>query len=300
MRIYARASCLFHTFSKPKPSVGLRYVANLSTLKDIRSELQQHQSGSVDLVKDTDTAIAVLTLNNAGRKNAMSGSMMVELADHVTTLEEWTEGKGVIVTGADNTFCSGGDLRTMAAILNPRDGQRMSLFMQDTLSRLHALPLISLALLQGATLGGGAEMATACDFRVMTPNAKVAFVQMKMGVTTGWGGATRLVRLLGRRTALDLLCSGRQMDAQTAYSLGFIDHVLEKDTDASLDEAKAFLQDQYCRGPSQLVRAVKEMTTGMEESPSLSEALDYERTVFASFWGGELHKTALGKNIRHT
>ena len=104
---------------------------------------------------------------------------MVELADHVTELSQWEDGKGLILRGVDNTFCSGGDLTTVSAILNSRDGDRMSQFMHDTLTRLHALPLVSVALLQGVALGGGAELTTACDVRVMTKTAKLGFVQVR-------------------------------------------------------------------------------------------------------------------------
>ncbi|KAK7487538.1 hypothetical protein BaRGS_00021240, partial [Batillaria attramentaria] len=281
---------------------GTRHASSVAaTLQDIRSQLMRYQAGTVELTKDSDTGIAVLTLNNPGKKNALSGSMMVELADHVTALGQWKEGKGVILTGADNAFCSGGDLKTVAAILNSHDGERMSEFMHDSLTRLHALPLISLALLQGVALGGGAELATACDFRVMTPKAKVGFVQVKMGVTTGWGGATRLFKLLGRRRALDLLSSGRLLDTEEAHSIGFADHIiLSHAGDTSLEEAKTLLQDQYCCGQVQLVRAVKRMVTKLEASQTLSDALEHERTIFASFWGGELQKAALEKNIKHS
>ena len=109
----------------------------------------------------------------------LPGSMMVELADHVTELSQWQEGKGLILRGAENTFCSGGDLTTVSAILNSQDGDRMAQFMHDTLTRLHNLPLVSVALVQGMALGGGAEMAVACDVRVMTDSARVGFVQVR-------------------------------------------------------------------------------------------------------------------------
>lgn len=103
---------------------------------------------------------------------------MVELADHVTDLGNWKEGRGLILRGANNTFCSGADLTTVSSILTSQDGARMSLLMHDTLTRLHALPLVSMALLQGVTVGGGAEIATACDIRTISSGAKVGFVQV--------------------------------------------------------------------------------------------------------------------------
>ncbi|XP_070196391.1 ethylmalonyl-CoA decarboxylase-like [Littorina saxatilis] len=282
---------------------GLRTVESVrqlsSQLAEIREQLGQYRAGSVDLTKNNDTGVAIITLNNPQRKNALSGSMMVELADHVTDLSQWQAGKGLLLRGAEGTFCSGGDLTTVSAILTSSDGDRMSRFMHDTLSRFHALPLMSVALLEGVALGGGAELATACDLRVMTDSARVGFVQVKMGVTTGWGGATRLYRLLGRHKTLALLCSGKLMTADQALALGFAQDVIP-DQPLTGDAVEALLLDRYVRGPVPLVRAVKEMVVGIENSASLKDALDLERNVFASVWGGEAQKAALQNNIKHS
>ncbi|XP_052363489.1 ethylmalonyl-CoA decarboxylase isoform X1 [Oncorhynchus keta] len=87
--------------------------------KEIREKLQAFPGGSIDLVKQ-ESGIAVLTVNNPARMNAFSGSMMVELEERVSQLEEWTEGKGLIIHGAAGTFCSGSDLNAVRAISNPQ------------------------------------------------------------------------------------------------------------------------------------------------------------------------------------
>uniref|UniRef100_A0A8C8DK32 Ethylmalonyl-CoA decarboxylase n=1 Tax=Oryzias sinensis TaxID=183150 RepID=A0A8C8DK32_9TELE len=110
--------------------------------EEIKEKLLAFPGGSIDLLKQ-DSGIAVLTINNPPRMNAFSGAMMVDLEEKVTQLENWTDGKGVIVQGAAQTFCSGSDLNAVRAML----------------------PLISVALVEGNALGGGAELTTACDFR---------------------------------------------------------------------------------------------------------------------------------------
>lgn len=117
--------------------------------------------------------------------------MMMELWRIMKTLEEWKEGKGIILHSVGDVFCSGGDLNTVRKIANPDDGYKMAILMHETLTRLHQLPLISVALVQGKALGGGAELATACDFRLFTSKGEIGFVQGRMGVVTGWGGGTR-------------------------------------------------------------------------------------------------------------
>ncbi|XP_010705645.1 ethylmalonyl-CoA decarboxylase isoform X4 [Meleagris gallopavo] len=134
----------------------------------IKKKLQQFAGGSVNLSKE-HSGIGILTLNNSRLMNAFTGTMMLELQERVTELENWKDGKGLIICGAGNTFCSGSDLNAVKAISNSQDGMNMCMFMQNTLTRLMRLPLISIALVQGKALGGGAELTTACDFRFWQP-----------------------------------------------------------------------------------------------------------------------------------
>uniref|UniRef100_A0A673CVJ7 Ethylmalonyl-CoA decarboxylase 1 n=2 Tax=Sphaeramia orbicularis TaxID=375764 RepID=A0A673CVJ7_9TELE len=103
--------------------------------EEIREKLQAFPGGSIDLHKQ-ESGIAVMTINNPSRMNAFSGSMMVDLEERVTQLENWTDGKGIIVLGAAGTFCSGSDLNAVRAISNPQDGMKMCMFMQNALTRL--------------------------------------------------------------------------------------------------------------------------------------------------------------------
>uniref|UniRef100_A0A8D2PTK6 Ethylmalonyl-CoA decarboxylase n=1 Tax=Zosterops lateralis melanops TaxID=1220523 RepID=A0A8D2PTK6_ZOSLA len=154
----------------------------------IKKKLQQFSGGSINLSKE-DNGIGILTLNNPKLMNAFTGTMMVELQERVTELENWKDGKGLIIHGASNTFCSGSDLNAVKELSNSQDGMNMCMFMQNTLTRLMRLPLISVALVQGKAFGGGAELTTACDFRLMTPGSEIRFVHKHMGLVPGWGGA---------------------------------------------------------------------------------------------------------------
>uniref|UniRef100_A0A8C6ZYJ6 Ethylmalonyl-CoA decarboxylase 1 n=2 Tax=Nothoprocta perdicaria TaxID=30464 RepID=A0A8C6ZYJ6_NOTPE len=101
----------------------------------IKKKLQQFAGGSINLSKEED-GIGILTLNNPRLMNAFTGTMMIELQEKVTELENWKDGKGLIVRGAGNTFCSGSDLNAVKAISNSEDGMNMCMFMQNTLTRL--------------------------------------------------------------------------------------------------------------------------------------------------------------------
>lgn len=116
---------------------------------------------------------------------------MVDFRDCVEELEKWQEGKAVILCGRYGNFCSGGDLDFARSTGTPEAGARMSTWMQDALMRLQRLPLISVCLIEGSALGGGAEISVSCDYIIAAENMRFGFVHGKMGIITAWGGATR-------------------------------------------------------------------------------------------------------------
>lgn len=155
-------------------------------LTRIRNEFSSFGSGQLDLDLDNEEGIAVLTINNYAKRNSFSGKMIAQFDSVLKDLESWSTGKAVIVRGCDGFFSSGGDLTTVSAIINdPDGGRRMNLLMQNNFLRLQRLPLITLALVEGKAIGGGAETTTACDFRMMTPSAEIGFVHVRMGITAG-------------------------------------------------------------------------------------------------------------------
>ncbi|KAJ8013401.1 hypothetical protein DPEC_G00052880 [Dallia pectoralis] len=266
--------------------------------EEIREKLLAFPGGSVDLVKQ-DSGIAVLTVNNPSRMNAFSGSMMVELEERVGQLEGWMEGKGLVVQGAAGTFCSGSDLNAVRAISSPQDGVKMCMFMQNTLTRLLRLPLFSVALVEGRALGGGAELTTACDFRLMSPGSVIQFVHKHMGLVPGWGGATRLVGIVGSQNALRMLGGSLKVDPEMGLQTGLADGVLE----GSPAEACAFLQAErwltcYTQGPAPVIRAIKKVVMSGRELP-LEASLRAERDVFGTLWGGPANLQVLASKTKH-
>ncbi|XP_069743072.1 ethylmalonyl-CoA decarboxylase isoform X2 [Narcine bancroftii] len=248
---------------------------------DIKGKLEQLHGGSIDLRKDQN-GIATMTINHPERMNAFSGTMMLDFRDKVEELEHWTNGKGLILRGANNTFCSGSDLRAVKAILNPEC----------------RLPLISIALVQGKALGGGAEVATACDFRLMTSGSEIRFVHKLVGLVPGWGGATRLIKLIGYRNALKLLSSAQRVDPAMGLNIGLIDEILvSSNEEGSLQEAHNWL-NQYVRGSSQVIRAIKNVVVSGREL-SQEESLKNEKIIFGTLWGSPGNLKALAQGIKY-
>lgn len=261
--------------------------------EEVKKKLEQFPGGSIDLQKE-DNGIGILTLNNPSKMNAFSGVMMLQLLEKVIELENWTEGKGLIVRGAKNTFSSGSDLNAVRALGTPEDGMALCMFMQNTLTRLMRLPLISVALIQGWAVGGGAEFTTACDFRLMTPESEIRFVHKEMGIIPSWGGATRLVEIIGSRQALKVLGGALKLDAKKALNIGMAEEVLKSsDETECLEEAREWLK-QFIKGPPEVIRALKKSVSSGKEL-CFEEALQNERDLVGTVWGGPANKEAVAK-----
>lgn len=220
---------------------------------------------------------------------------MVDLHDIVCDLETWKSGKGLIIYGSEGTFCSGGYLGTVKAISNPEDGYRMATLMHDSVLRLRNLPLVSVTLITGKAIGGGAELILASDFRLMSPSSEIRFVEAKMGVGTGWAGGTLLQRLIGHRTALDLLLTGRKISPDEALVLGLADDIVEdKDGDDDrilVNRAVEWLDQRIGGYHHSVVQTVKGIVA--------CDDFEVEKNVFAATWGGVAQTNALKKNLKH-
>lgn len=157
----------------------------------IQSHLSRFGGGEVIFSKEYFyKGLAVIYFNNPTKKNALSGKMMVELRRCVLELEQWQEGKAVLLCGQKDNFCSGADLDIARQTGTPKEAFQLSTWMLDTLERLKKLPLFSICLIQGPSLGGAAEIAIHCDFIIAVENVRFGFVQGKIGISTAWGGGT--------------------------------------------------------------------------------------------------------------
>lgn len=280
---------------RARNAFGVRPLATLPD--DLRSKFLGLKGGSIQLTKDDHTGIAELQFSNPSKRNSFSGEMMVKLHDAVAELRSWKEGKGLVFhSGGGSVFCSGGDLDMMKALNTPEQGAQMATIMHAALMGLRDLPLISVALVEGRALGGGAELTTACDFRILVPGAEIQFVQVRMGLIPGWGGITRLVRLLGPSEALKLISSGRKISAEEALELGLADDILQS-YESPLLEAKKWL-GRYIAGDAHVVRTLKETIVRSRELSTV-DSLREELKLFSTVWSGPANREALKRNIKH-
>lgn len=233
--------------------------------------------------------IAILTVNRPDVRNALNWEAMHNLQAAITQLEDVSDLRAVIVTGAGGrAFISGGDVRDLHKDASEDAGLRQHDLMAGTLDRLAGLPVPVIAAMEGATRGGGCEVALACDMRVASEEATIGFAQIGMGVTPGWGGAGRLTALVGSARAFDLLLTGRVLDAKAALEIGLLDRLTE--AGKALKEART-LAERIALQPPLAVRGIKEVLHGYRTMP-LDAARARERSVFAMLWATEDHAEA--------
>ena len=157
--------------------------------------------------------VALLTVDRPEVRNALNPGAMAEFAAAVERAHALPGLLALIVTGAGKAFISGGDVAELRTVTTEADAEKMITLMGNALDRLAALPCLTIAAMEGPARGGGCEIALACDWRVAAEDADLGFVQIRLGITTGWGGASRLYRLVGYPCALDLLTLGRVLSA---------------------------------------------------------------------------------------
>lgn len=170
--------------------------------------------------------IATVTVNRADVLNALSAQTIREL-DHVLATAAADDAVRVLIlTGAgEKSFVSGADIAELASV-DPTAGTRTAEFGQSTFRRLETMGKPSIAAINGYALGGGCELAMACTIRIASDNAKIGLPEVTLGVIPGYAGTQRLPRIVGRGMAMDLILTGRAIDAAEAQRIGLVSQVV--------------------------------------------------------------------------
>jgi enoyl-CoA hydratase len=171
---------------------------------------------------------ALIRINRPDALNALSFELVGDLA---AAIDEVAAGdaRALLITGAGTkAFCAGADIGELAGrtLIETKRGAERG---QTMLERLEHLPMPSVAIVNGYAFGGGLELALACTFRLVTPNAKVALPEIKLGLIPGYGGTQRLPRVIGQARALEMILTGKAIDAQTALAWGLASRLVEGD-----------------------------------------------------------------------
>jgi enoyl-CoA hydratase len=241
--------------------------------------------------------VTILTINRPEARNALSLEMMRAFADAVAGLERDSQLRAVVLTGAgDEAFCSGGDLVELSGYPSEDDARMMIGIMSEALLKLERLPVLVIAAVNGYALGGGAEIAVACDLRVVDENARMGFVQIRNGLTPGWGAGQRLLRLVGYARAMELLLSGQLLSAAELKTIGLVNRVVPR----GQTRAEAIsMAERIAASPPEVVGGIKRLLqAGLTET--YERALQIEQAIFPPLWAAEPHVQAVEQFLSRT
>ncbi|MFD3448032.1 enoyl-CoA hydratase/isomerase family protein [Microbacteriaceae bacterium 4G12] len=246
------------------------------------------------LVERDDLGIVWVTLNRPARRNAVDYDVMNALQAILDEVKEREDDKALVVTGVGEAFCSGGDLQVFHALHTKEEAYTMLKKMGDVLYQLMTLPKPTIALLNGTAVGGGCELATACDYRFAASKASVGFIQGMLAITTGWGGATMLHEKMRHDQAMQLLCSARRFNAKEAQELGFLHEVFLDDEKLS---CKKWIEAMLM--PNAAVQAAyKRVAIRKWEETNVQERMNKEIEECAVLWESDAHHEAVAMFLR--
>ena len=173
-----------------------------------------------------DEDVAILKINRPEVLNALDKEVAAELYTAIDIAGADDKIKVIIITGAgERSFCAGGDIRYVANI-DPIEAERYATFMHGLLNKMENLEKPVIAAINGYALGGGCQLALACDIRIASSNAKIGQTEVTIGVPPGWGGTQRLSRIVGPAKAKELIYTGKMITAKEAEGIGLVNKVV--------------------------------------------------------------------------
>jgi enoyl-CoA hydratase len=222
------------------------------------------------LLDQTDN-IAILTMNQPKSFNVFSLEVQKEFLEVLNEIEKNEQIKGLIITGAGSAFAAGADIKQMLK-MNKNEAVELSKLGQTVFNKIENLKAITVAAINGAAVGGGCELALACDYRIAAEGTKLGQAEITIGIIPGWGASRRLARIVGLPAARDMIFTGRLLSAEEALNKKLVDHVVSKEK--LLETAKSFLKELLSKSPLILQYAKKALKAGItlpDEQADLKE-----------------------------
>jgi enoyl-CoA hydratase len=231
---------------------------------------------SSTLLFELTDGVCRLTVNRPDKLNALDAIVIAELGDAVTRIETDSAVRAVLVTGAGTkAFVAGADISELSA-QSPMEGQARARAGQAVFRRLERCGKPVIAAVNGFALGGGCELAMACHIRLASQVAKFGQPEVKLGIAPGYGATVRLPRLVGKGRALELLLTGRMIDADEAFRIGLVNRVVP--ADRLLPECEGLIRAILENGPLAVRACLETVEAGLDMA--VDEALLLEANQF--------------------
>ena len=237
-----------------------------------------------------DDGVAVVRLDN-GKVNALSMALLRQLEDAANSLTDDPPG-AVVVTGGDRLFAAGADISEFGG---PDEAERIGDLFLRALGAVAEIPRATIAAVSGVALGGGCELALACDFRIASTRARFGQPEILLGIIPGGGGTQRLPRLIGAARAKEMILTGRPIDADEALRIGLVDEVTEPDAlfDRAMERAA-----QLAKGPvAAHALAKRAIDRGLDIT--LGGGLDLEQQLFVEVFRTDDAQAGIASFLEH-
>jgi len=233
--------------------------------------------------------VALLTINRPEGLNALNTAVLKELSDALDALAEDSDLRVLVVTGAgDRAFVAGADIGEMAE-LTREEAVSFARAGHETMEKLSSFPVPTIAAVNGFALGGGFELALACDLIIASAKARFAFPETGLGITPGFGGTQRLARLVGPMVACDLIFTGRRLNAEQALALGVVTEIADPESllERVLEIAHAIAE----KAPAAIRNAKSAIYEGL--CGTLSDGIAIETEQFSRCFDTDDQKSAM-------
>ena len=241
-------------------------------------------------VARSDDGVATIRLDNP-KVNALSSTLLEQLRDAARSLAVDPPG-AVVVTGGDRIFAAGADITEFDG---PDKADEIGRLFIEALDALAGIPRVVIAAVAGYALGGGCEVALACDLRIAADTATFGLPEIQLGIIPGGGGTQRLARLVGPARAKSMVLSGRQVKAPEALAMGLVDEVVPV---ADLADRAAALAAEYARG-ALAAQALAKQAIDRGLDVSLAEGLELEHAAFVEVFGTDDSRIGIASFLEH-
>lgn len=221
--------------------------------------------------------IATITFTRERALNALNAATLDDLDAALT--EAASAAQAIILTGAGKAFVAGADISTMPS-MSPAEARTFSARGSALFARMEALPIPVVAAVNGFALGGGCELALACDYIYASERAKFGQPEVQLGLVAGFGGTQRLARKVPHGVAMELLLSGRMIKADEALRIGLVNRVVAPE--ALLEETRASVLEILGKGPVAVAETKRLVHAALEHG--LREGLDAETAAFGAIF----------------
>lgn len=237
-----------------------------------------------------------ITIERAHKHNALAGTVLGALARAVADAGARPGTRLLLIRGAgERFFAAGGDLVELSAVRDAAAVDAMVEHSRGALDAVRRCPVPVAAYLNGDAIGGGAELAVACDLRLQAAHARIGYIQSRLAISTAWGGGTDLCQLVGSARALRMMARGEMIEATLAVQWGLADAVISDDADG--EDLRTFLAPLLAC-PVQVLRAIKAQTRAWRDGLAFGERREIERRHLQTTWLHDDHWEAADRVLR--